>query len=67
MRSRQLKRKRHSCAMCKPHKMGGSPKDTNKHQAMEIAAIAEVKDYDPDELVEIHALLAADAAMTKER
>lgn len=27
------KRKRRSCAMCKPHKMGWSPKRTNKEVA----------------------------------
>jgi hypothetical protein len=27
------KRKRRSCAMCKPHKMGGAPADTDKQRA----------------------------------
>lgn len=62
-RSRKTRRKRHSCALCKPHKMGGSAKDSNKYQAAEKNAQADARDYDPDELVSIHATIAADEAM----
>ena len=43
MKTRGYRTKRHSCALCKPHKMGWDPKDKPKYRAREKVETVEAE------------------------
>lgn len=62
MKTRGYRSKRHSCALCKPHKMGWNHKDKPKYREREKRDQAEVHEPPVDSpLVAVRASIVADS------